>query len=284
MRCTAWLVAWVLVAPPDDPRAPAAPAGTPEQTEPATDPAPTDPAPPDAFELATQAEQAFREGRLEDVVELTGRAYELSGDPLHLYAMALAERKLGHCREALIHYARVLASTMTEPERYAAITEDARLGIQKCEATLQAQTEVQANTEIPTTELESSPAPSEAVVDADDTPSDGSVDRWYRDPWGGAMFGGGLGATASGAVLWGLSIRELDASTQLDDETRFAQARTRAQRLRTTAVVALAAGGALLTGAAVRYILVARRPRRSTAWIAPTGHGRGAQLGWIRFF
>jgi len=237
--------------------------------------------PPDPAALAAEAQAAFQAGRFAEASELAGRAHALTGDPRHLYAQAVAERRLGRCREALIFYARVLASVQDDPA-YSALVDGTRQGIKLCEAALDAPPE-------------SVPPPAGAQPGAPDAtdpappppddrpPRDPRSRAWARDPLGGVLLGLGLGvAGAAGGTLWGLSVRRLDAADRATDETIYADQRAQARGLRAGAIASFGLGGALLVGAAIRYGLVARAPGRSTAWLAPWPGGGG--VTWRRSF
>ncbi|MCB9718250.1 MAG: hypothetical protein H6712_30650 [Myxococcales bacterium] len=256
--------------------APAIEPEPPSATEPDAEPgvAPEDPA-----ELTRRAEQAFAEGRFEEVVDLAARAYVLTGDPRHLYAQALAERRLGRCREALVLYARLLARVEGD-ERYTVLVQDAHQGIKRCEDDLAAGEPAPASPEpAASPPVQGHPEPAEPEPPTDE-PRARPV---LRDPWGGVLLGTGLGlAAGGGGTLWALSRREQRAATRAEDEAIYADAITRAQGLRAGAIVSLAVGGALVTGAVIRYVLVARARRRSEPLAGPIPGG--VRLGWRRSF
>ncbi|MCA9709295.1 MAG: hypothetical protein KDK70_25860, partial [Myxococcales bacterium] len=240
------------------------------------EPAPTDAdgTPEDPEQLAADAQLAFAEGRFEDVVRLAARAHALTGDPRHLYAQALAERRLGHCREALVLYARVLASVRDDPA-YAALVDGTRQGIALCHEALEQSEAAEAPPASPST-------PPPAATDERPAPRTEPPRRWYRDPWGGVLLGLGVVVTATGGPLWVLSNGARDRAENAQDEAAYAESLARARGLRTGAVASLAVGGALLTGAILRYGLVARDLRRSMAGLVPLPSGLA--LGWRGVF
>lgn len=267
------------LAPASDPEPTSPPAAESSEADPASAEAEVPEESDDPAELIQRAEQAFAEGRFEDVVALAARAYALTGDPAHLYAQALAERRLGHCREALVLYARLLVR-IEEDARYSVLVEDTHQGIKLCEEELAAAEPKPEAPPEPEPEAKPSPPSEPPVAEPDDEPP---PRRWFRDPWGGVMLGLGVGiAAGGGSALWVLSGREQRAATRVTDETLYAEAITRAQGLRTGAIVSLAVGGALVTGAVIRYVLVDRALRRGepAASVGPTQ----AILGWRRSF
>ncbi len=201
-------------------------------------------------------------------LDLAARAYALTGDPRHLYAQALAERRLGRCREALILYARVLASVEDDPT-YAALVDGTRQGIKLCEASLEESESAKEAVVKPEPEPEPTQEPgTPAQAGSSNEASDGRVADgprpWFRDPLGGVLLGVGLAVGGgAGGTLWALSNRELSAAERAMDETVYADTRAQARGLRTGAVASLTVGGSLVIGAVVRYVLVRRAGRRS---------------------
>lgn len=265
----------------------AAPA-EPEGEEPAADPSaieePVEPAvePEDPVALAAQAEQAFAEGRYEAVVELAGRAHALTGDPRHLYAQALAQRRLERCREALILYARVLAKVEDDPA-YVALVEGTRQGIRLCEEQLEPSRVEPEPKPDPVPPTSDEPTPSgPASEDLPKTPP--RARPWYRDPIGGVLLSVGLVVVGGGGgATWALSSRELRTANRATDETIYASAHSSAKNLRTGAIVSFALGGALVAGAVVRYVLVDREYRRQNAGVGLVPGG-GVAVHWRRSF
>lgn len=225
--------------------------------------------PEDPVALAARAEEAFAEGRFDAVVELAARAYALTGDPRHLYAQALAERRLDHCREALILYARVLARVKDDPA-YAVLVDGTRQGITLCEERLETQ-------QVPLPRPTPQPPSSEPEADEEAPRLEPLAPPWHRDVLGGVTLGVGLAVGAgAGGVLWGLSGRELRAADRASDEAIYGDALSRARVLRTSAIISVAAGGALVVGAVIRYLLVDRKHRRQTATMSRRRRGRGS--------
>ena len=258
------------------------PTPSPEASEPTPGAeAPPSPAPAPAEDpaaLAAAAELAFAEGRFDDVVELAGRAHALTGDPVHLYAQALAERRRGRCRDALVLYARVLAAVQDDPA-YAALVNGARQGIKLCEDELEP-APTPTPTPAPVPVVAPAPVAEAARVDHDPRP-------WYRDPWGGVLVGVGVGAVAgAGGTLWALSVREARAAERAPNESAYADELVGARALRAGAVASFGVGGALLVGAVIRYVVVQRRstsPRSSPA-VGVVPVPAGLVVGWRAIF
>jgi hypothetical protein len=268
------LWAILLLTPPEP--APDGDPTTATQTATQTATAPADPDPNDESALERAAQEAFAQERYADTVRLAARAFELTGDYRHLYAAAHAERFRGNCGAALGLYARVMAAEPTNE-----LGELARRGIQLCEETHSDPGSIAAPTSPP--DPSSEPAP-EVATSPDPTPEPPRPrPRWIRDPLGGTLLGTGIVAVAVGAGLWVQSSADLRAADRAEDEAAFAGARQRAQGFRIGGIIGFAAGGALLTGAAIRYGLVAR-PRRLGAIALGRALGRGVVLGWSGSF
>src|SRR5687767_577931 len=58
--------------------------------------------------LHDQAQIDYRQGRLELAIQKFARAHELAGEPILLFNIAQAYRRLGHRRLAVSHYRRFL--------------------------------------------------------------------------------------------------------------------------------------------------------------------------------
>ena len=84
---------------------------------------------------------------------------------------------------------------------------------------------------------------------------------WRLDPLGGALLGVGLVSTATGTgLLVAGSMAQRDTA---DSYAEFEHTRQRARRFRIAGGAVLGVGLGLTVGAIVRYVLVARRSRRS---------------------
>ena len=208
----------------------------------------------DADEAFAAGQERYADGEFEDAAAALQRAYELDDRPLFLYAWAQAERQSGDCAAAVKLYERFLESGATGDE-----AEAAQANLRTCARQL-------AESEEASTPAEPPPPPPPRVVERPaptqtDEPSSRPV-AWYRDPLGGALLGGGLVATAAGIGLRaGAEVVRKNAS----DETMHSGYDGEIRRARTLAGVGigvLSVGGALIVGAVVRYVLVARKGKR----------------------
>ncbi len=265
MNSTAhWIIAAALlvVGPPRSVRAaegqlsvPAEPSGAVEPAAPTeVPPTPTDDdvdARVDA--LLAEAAQAFEQRRDTDAWAALDRAEALRADPVYDYMRGLIRQYQGRCDLAVQHWARYLQS---EPA-----AEDAaalQISIDECGGlpeTPSDDSEARPSTppgDPPGTEPEPRPI-------APTTP-------WHRDAWGGALLGtGAVSLAATGGLLIGAAIQRQRGPEQpglMGHDDRIGSART----LSYVAIATGVTGAALVIGAVIRYVRVARRrPPRETA-------------------
>ena len=62
----------------------------------------------DAAELAKQALEQYKAGKYAEAAKLYSRAYDLDGKPDTLFSLAQAERLSGDCKQAVVHYHKVI--------------------------------------------------------------------------------------------------------------------------------------------------------------------------------
>lgn len=108
-------------------------------------------------------------------------------------------------------------------------------------------------------------------------PEDPLEPRWYADPLGGALLGGGLGVAVIGGGLYGAGF--VRARDPIDETETEHDLRTRRVRgLSAAGVTLLATGGALIIAGVVRYAVVARRGRAIRSARRPPPPDRGWRL------
>lgn len=248
-----------------------------------------------------RAEAAFARGDYEAASAELHAAYELEPIPRLLYARAQAERLAEHWSLAAELYARFLdgnppaegreiaeqhalyveaqlqrnrgecdaadASFLRYVEQYPDSEEAplAKAAIGDCQRPAPP---VPIETDAPPSPrvASSDPAP---IVDDSQPPPTPRIDapprrRWYADPAGGALFGSGIVGLGAGATLLVNARRLVDVADQEGQHSTANDRLATARRHQTFGIAALGLGAALLTGAIVRYILVARKDR-STA-------------------
>jgi hypothetical protein len=193
--------------------------------------------------------------------------------------------KLGQCGDAIAYYDRFLDSG---PEAKAKAA--AREAIAACKKRIASEPKPVAKpapppepTPAPTPEPAPAPTPTpepvptatvEPVVPEPPPPTDepSTPPAWYRDILGGALVGGGVAAGIAGIVLFTSSRSDLDAAEAAVNYGESEDLFDRAGRKRTYAVIAGAAGLALIGVGVVRYTTRSRGSERSVA-IVPTTDG-----------
>ncbi len=61
-----------------------------------------------AADLFKQGTDAYKQGKYDDAARLLQKAYDLDKSPNTLFALAQAERLMGECKPAVVHYKKVL--------------------------------------------------------------------------------------------------------------------------------------------------------------------------------
>ncbi len=192
--------------------------------------------------------------RYTEAAEAYGRAFEETGEAVHLYSQAMSLRRAGSCPEAIDVFEAFIEQAPPEPD-----VEAARTQIAECEALI-----ARAAPE-PEPEPEPEPPPPQVKPPPGESPPPSR--QWTRDPWGGALVavGGIVAVTGTGLLVASAT------SGAAVDETERQHAR-REDEVRRTSIAAfslLGAGAALLIAGAIRWGTVARRGRvenRGLTW------------------
>jgi hypothetical protein len=203
-----------------------------------------------------------------------GDGYALEPRREFLFAQAQALRLSGDCKSAVPLYQRFLA---TEPDDVQ--TNATHIALGRCAA----QMATAAPTPVPPPDAKRA-APPTITAPAPPRPPP-PREPWHHDLAGGALLGAGVVGLGTGAVFILAARAARDdanhASPSLPDyQAHWDTARGRAQ----VAIVAFAAGTALVAAAIVRYVRVRARPPlapppRLDAWLAPSARGGVAGLG-----
>ena len=198
---------------------------------------------------ARQAAELTHARQYTEAAEAYGRAFEETGDAVHLYSQAMSLRRAGSCAEAIGVFEAFIAERPPQSD-----VDAARVQVGECQ-TLIARS-APAPEPIPMPEARPpSPEPSEQ-----DSATPRSQASWARDPLGGVLVAiGGVAAITGGGLLLASS----GSANGPDNETEraHAQRETDVRNTSTAGVVVLSAGAALLVGGIVRYSIVARRGR-----------------------
>jgi len=220
---------------------------------------------------ADAATQLFNVQQYDKAADEYQQAYLLDAQPAYLYASAQAQRLGGDCTNALLSYKAFLR---TKPKK--ADETKAQKNIERCEQELK----------------DHPPPPVEPVVPVQPTPVVVTpvapppvlpppaprkiVRPWTKDWVGHVMVGGGIVAAAAGGVLFFLgrgAIADLNNSSSYD---QFAAAHgdvDRAKLEQTIGISAMAAGGALIVGGIIHYVIHGRpiTDQRVSAVVTPGG-------------
>jgi hypothetical protein len=246
-----------------------------------------------------KATKAHKDGHFEAArVELEA-AYALDPKPDLLYAIGQVDAKLGKCGEATTYFKRFVA-TQQDPQ-VAKVVDQA---IAACKPAPEAATNPPPPSD--------NPPPSDGLPPATDKPA--PVDKpvpmpatdkpapvaprpqpfagtkatpastgarqpspWYKDKLGDGLVLGGIVATVIGVVEYRGALSDLDAAEDPIRTTSLAhynQLVDSAHGKRTTSVVLIGAGGALITAGILHYVLHDRATETRTVGIAPA-HGGG---------
>lgn len=179
------------------------------------------------------------------------RAHELDPRPELLWSQAQALRFGGDCERAIAAYERFIA--MGPP---AVDQETARGNIERCEAEVEPEPEPD-----PPPPVVEPPKPTPVQPDRAPAPAR----EWYADPTGASLFLGGLAVSAVGGGLIGSAHAMKVEASEASSEQEYRREIELAQRRNAPGIACLAVGGALLAGSIVRFIIVGRRAKRSTA-------------------
>ncbi|MCC6998104.1 MAG: hypothetical protein IT370_26050 [Deltaproteobacteria bacterium] len=203
-------------------------------------------------------------------------AYAASASADALFGWAQAERMSGDCPSAVRLYRRLLEGALAPAQQAAA-----QQNLARCERALGTSPTLPGPT--PTgapaapgtmvTPGVASAATGEAAPTAAGRPArDGRA--WYRDTWGGALAGTGVGLLA---VAWGFHVSAQGVRAEADDAYAyqdFERLHARADGRDTVAAVSALLGAGLVAGGVVRYVLVRRRAREGARLGATaTAHG-----------
>jgi tetratricopeptide (TPR) repeat protein len=191
--------------------------------------------------------------------------------PDFLFALAQAERLSGDCASAILYYREFLASQPSERQ-----AEAARANLNRCEHVLSTS---RASRDAGGEDKPAEPAPPPTAAPESEAeplaPIPPPPDRgpWYTDVLGDALLGGGLVIGAAGGFFWlqSSSSRDdaLDATAYDEYESKMDDARSQ----RAIAIGAFAVGGALVTGAVVRYLTRGDGSERATVAVQPASGG-----------
>ena len=196
-----------------------------------------------ADDLLERGLRAYAVGHYDDAIDSFQRGYELAPRADFLYALGQAQRMKGDCRAAVASYRAYLRTS--PPERAA---RPARENLERCER-----------------ELQSAPPPTPPVIEPQPaTPPPPAMPPRRRardDRAAGLLAGFGGAALVAGAALWGVGeagARSLANASTYDQFAAHGHDADAFSAERTSGIVAVAVGGALVTVAVARWAWIAR--------------------------
>jgi tetratricopeptide (TPR) repeat protein len=202
-----------------------------------------------ATEHAQAAEALAEQGRYAEAERALRAAYALDASVYHLYGLGVLAAEQGDCETAITTFREVIAALPSSP-----LDTEARQSTRAA-----AQERIAACVAAKPTPLVRTTPDSPQSTDAPPT------DHWRRDVVGGVLLGGGTASVAAGAGLLIAAAVIDDGSARAVSAQDFRAEQEQARTLGTAGVVVLACGGALVTGAIVRYALVRRRNHRRSS-------------------
>ncbi len=236
---------------------------------------------PKADALFSEAQLAFEEERYADAASLLERAYLIEPVPALLYPWAQAERSQGNCDVAVDLYQQFLNSGVE-----GSTAEAAQKNIARCEEEMAAAAPIVEEPpvedegtddldEIVGTEPEPQPEP-EPAKPVDDEPR--KTKAWYKDPAGGVLVGLGVAGVATGVALVVVASGAAEGAPDAGTHDDYLGERDRATSLRNGGAAALSIGSALLLGGVIRYVVVAKKNKKTSATAWYDGRGGGVAV------
>jgi hypothetical protein len=214
-----------------------------------------DPAPSPERDPATVAAELFADGRYAEAAAAFEAAYQATSDPAFLFGHAQALRFGGNCGGAIELFEEFIATSPPEPD------------VKEAERVIEACREILGQGPTPDPIVAPEPAPAPALAPDRAPPPR----RWSQDRAGGALVGTGVALVAVGAGLYGGS--HALARDRMETEAQYERREGTVRGLAAGGITALAVGGALVVGGIVRWVIVARREGRASAW-------RGDAMTW----
>ncbi|MGE5184263.1 MAG: tetratricopeptide repeat protein [Acidobacteriota bacterium] len=245
---------------------------------------------PDVAALETSAKKHYELAEYDAAIADFKEAFRLSDAPGYLFNIAQAYRLAGNCREAATFYKTFLRRVPDAPNAAKVRTEIAEM--ETC-AAKQPEPAPPPPTTTTTTAPAPTPPPATAAAPAAPQPDADSDDEERPQPredrrW---MQWTGIGAAGAGAIGLGLGVKfALDGRARGDDlKKTCAVSCTSAQALaivhdgdaaNRNAVIATVAGGVMLAGGAVLFVLSRMGHETPSVAIVPTPGGAAASYGF----
>jgi tetratricopeptide (TPR) repeat protein len=203
-----------------------------------------------------------------------GKSYGLEADTETLFAWAQSERQIGNCDKALELYEKLLKRDLPS-----ANADAVRAKRDECSAMIASQKrpdpEPVKNEKGEPDTTKKADRVAEARPEIPERPAPRGGRAWWKDPIGGTLVAGGVGGIAAGTVflMQGKKAQEDAVPFNGVDRIKYAELDERAKSRSKLGVIVGAAGGALLIGGVVRYVLAGGAKRRPP-YNDPGGVGR----------
>ena len=211
------------------------------------------------------AEKAHAAGDYDTALVELQAAYTFDPKPDLLYAIGQVYSKLGKCPEAKTFF-----------ERFRAASHDAGVAAVVKEAIAACKPKDAAAAPPPTPPKVEQPPPPKPEPPP---PISARTSPWYTDVIGDALVGGGVVAAGVGLAFYVSARSDLDSAETAGSLASYHQLVEDAHDARTRSVILLGAGGALLVGGVVHYLLRdGGGQEKAAVGVAPTRGG--AMLTW----
>jgi tetratricopeptide (TPR) repeat protein len=191
---------------------------------------------------------AWKDKRWPEAADAFARAYELDPRPEYVFARAQALRFAGECEPAIAAYREFI--DLAPPQ---AAIDEARGHIATCGGVPEP---APAPAPEPPPRIEPTP-----VVEPP-PPSPEPPKRWWRDAAGHALTWTGVAIAATGGGLLGEAFARRRRGEQAGTEESYRDARRGGATLWNVGIPLLAAGGALVLGGIIRFVVVAHPPEK----------------------
>lgn len=211
---------------------------------------------PASAEAAGQrGDEYFKQEAYSEASAAYADAYSQDSNPQYLYAWAQSERWAGNCRRAVELYREYYEL----PEVSKEARDVARKNALRCGVDLTVPVEEAPDVEEPAA------ADAQPSAQPPPPPMKDETRRWSADPVAISLLAGGAGLSLAAIVLGVDRSQHRRLADAASIEANYTSELRRARRSGTAAIICASVGGAALVGAAIRYVIVARRASRSRA-------------------
>jgi len=240
---------------------------------------------PEALEKLAEAQEAFKGKDFAAAAAAIEATYLIEPAPALLYPWAQAEREQGNCEVAIELYQRFLdsgpdeeiaAAAQSNIDRCSEQLDDADVVVVDDDVAIEDDLEDDlaeddltedelTEDELTEDPVEPEPKPEPAKV-KDDEPK-----KWFLDPAGATLTGiGAVGVIAGGAIIGVASSKSKKVADE-DTNSGYLDAMDGATKQRNTGVALLTIGSVLLVSGVIRYAVVKKKSKKTSAsiWLGP---------------